>query len=103
MKQLHDWLERKIRARRFRLRVPARATEIFRRHTGPRYLFGQVTLSAVLANEFGYLSRVTWPAGEQIQLYEDCVLEGIFAKRGSELLCLMKKSWLFHFLTNLFR
>src|SRR4051794_4666318 len=77
MKQLHDWLERKIRARRFRLRVPSRATETFRRHTGPRCLFGQVTLSAVPAVEFSYSSRVSWPAREQVQLYEDCVLEGI--------------------------
>jgi len=77
MQLLHDWLDRKIRARRRRLRVPARAMEVFRRHTGPRCLFGQVTLSAVPANEFSYSSRVAWPAGEQVQLYEDCVLEGI--------------------------
>ncbi|HXT10655.1 MAG TPA: hypothetical protein VN873_03765 [Candidatus Angelobacter sp.] len=76
-KQLHDWLDCKIRSHRYRLRVPARAAETFRRHTGPRYVFGQVTLSAVPAEGLGYSSRVTWPAGEQVQLYEDCVLEGI--------------------------
>lgn len=77
MQQLYDWLDRKIRARRFRLRAPTRATETFRRCTGPRFLFGQVTLSAVPANEFSYSSRATWPVGEQVRLYEDCVLEGI--------------------------
>ena len=77
MQQLYDWLDRKIRGRRFRLREPAHATETFQRITGPRCLFGQVTLSAVPANEFSYSSRVSWPAGEQVQLYEDSVLEGI--------------------------
>ena len=77
MKQLQDWLDRKIGARRRRLRVPASATDSFHRHTGPRTLFGQVTLSAIPATEFSYSSRVTWPAGEQVQLYEDCVLDGI--------------------------
>ena len=77
MNQLHDWLDRKIKARRRRLRVSASATDTFRRHVGPRNLFGQVTLSAVPASEFSYVSRVTWPVGEQVQLYEDCVLDGI--------------------------
>jgi hypothetical protein len=77
MKQLHDWFDRKISARRRRLRVPASATDTFRRNVGPRSLFGQVTLSAVPASEFSYSSRVTWPAGEQVQIYEDCVLDGI--------------------------
>jgi hypothetical protein len=40
-------------------------------------LFGQLTLSAVPATEFTYTSRVTWPVGEHVQLYEDCVLDGI--------------------------
>jgi hypothetical protein len=40
-------------------------------------LFGQVTLSAVPADEFSYSSRVAWLAGELVQLYKDCVLEGI--------------------------
>jgi hypothetical protein len=77
MHYLHEWLNRKLRAPRSRLCEPARATEVFRRHTGPRYLFGQVTLSAVPAAEFSYESRVTWPANEQVHLYEDCVLDGI--------------------------
>jgi hypothetical protein len=77
MNQLHDWLERKIKARRRRLRMPASATDTFCRPVGPRGLFGQVTLSAIPASEFSYTSRVTWPVDEQVQLYEDCVLDGI--------------------------
>jgi hypothetical protein len=77
MQQLHDWLERKLRAPQRRLREPMKATEEFRRHTGPRCLFGKVTLSATPAAEFSYMSRVRWPAGEQAQLFEDCVLDGI--------------------------
>jgi hypothetical protein len=77
MQQLYDWLERKLRAPRRGLREPAEATEEFRRHTGPRFLFGQLTLSAVPAREFIYTSRVTWPTSEQAQLFEDCVLDGI--------------------------
>ncbi len=77
MQHLYDWVDRKIRARRRRLRGSSRATGEFRRHTGGRTLFGQLTLSAIPATEFTYTSRVTWPVGEQVQLYEDCVLDGI--------------------------
>jgi len=77
MQHLYDWVDRKIRARRRRLRESARATGEFRRHTGGRTLFGKLTLSAVPAMEFTYTSRVTWPVGEHVQLYEDCVLDGI--------------------------
>ena len=77
MQQLHDWLERKLRAPLRRLREPMKATEEFRPHTGPRYLFGKVTLSATPAAVFGYTSHVRWPTAEQTQLFEDCVLDGI--------------------------
>jgi len=77
MQQLYDWLDRKLRTRRRRLCELARATGEFRRHVGGRILFGQVTLSAVPAHEFLYASRVTWPICEHVQLYEDCVLDGI--------------------------
>lgn len=77
VKQLYDWLERKLRAPQRRLREPAQVTEEFRRHTGPRILFGQLTLSAMPAAEFSYTSRISWPAPEQAQIFEDCVLEGI--------------------------
>ena len=70
-------IERKLRAPQRRLREAARATGEFCRHTGPRHLFGQLTLSAIPATEFSYTSRVTWPPGEHLQLYEDCVLDGI--------------------------
>ena len=77
MQHLYNWLERKIRGERRRLLQPARAVSEFRRHTGGRTVFGHVTLSATPATEFSYTSRVTWPAGERVQLYEDCVLDGI--------------------------
>jgi hypothetical protein len=77
MQLLHDWLARKAGGRSYRLRVPVRVTETFRKYTGPRYIFGQVTLSAVPASEFGYSSQVDWPVGESAQLYEDSILEGI--------------------------
>jgi hypothetical protein len=77
MKQLNEWFERKLRARRYRLRTNARAMETWSRCTGPRNLFGQVTLSATPADEFSYFSRVSWPDKEQFQMYEDCVLDGI--------------------------
>lgn len=77
MQYLYDWVNRKIQARRRRLREAARASGEFRRHTGGRTVFGQLTLSAVPAAEFSYVSRVIWPSGEQAQIYEDCVVDGI--------------------------
>src|SRR5690242_1218971 len=78
---LHGWLERTIQRVEetslfAQLREATQVTERFYRNTGPKGVFGQVTLSAVPAAEFSYISRVIWP-DSRTQLYEDYVMDGI--------------------------
>jgi hypothetical protein len=77
MQAVYSWLERKLRAPRYRLREPFRASETYHGRIGLEEVFGQVTLSAKPARQFSFSSKVTWPVGEQYQAYEQSVLDGV--------------------------
>ncbi len=72
---LQKWFQWKSTRRFWYLKKPASATETFHVHTGPRFIFGQVTLVATPAEAFLFKSDVTWP--ERPDLHDDLVLYGI--------------------------
>ncbi len=61
MKQIHDWLEHKLSGNYTYLKETVTVTHTYHKHTGPRYIYGQVTLVAEPAEEFSFTSQVTWP------------------------------------------
>lgn len=71
----YSWLERKLDRHFLVLGTPRTITEKYNRHTGPRFIYGELTLSAIPAPTFGFSSKVTWPSDEDN--YDVCVLEGI--------------------------
>ena len=73
MDELQQWIERK-RARRYAyLAQPITLTHIYRFHTGPRYIYGALTLAAQPADTFVFRSLVRWPD----DTYDSSVLDGV--------------------------
>ncbi len=72
--EVQRWIARKFSRYPMRLREMASATSCFQLHTGPRCIFGEVTISAIPFKAFSFASCVVWPAGGN---YEECVLDGI--------------------------
>lgn len=74
MQIIDDWLNRKLN-RFYLLQQPATATHEWKRQTG-RILCASVTLSAMPASNFSFVSRVQWPTIKSDR-YEECVVDGI--------------------------
>ena len=74
---LQSWFARKASGMPYRIKRSATVIERVHKSVGPRSIYGEVTLSAAPATDFSYMSAVRWPTGEQVSLYEDCVLDGI--------------------------
>jgi hypothetical protein len=72
---LQKWFEWKSTQGFYYLDKPATATETYHVHTGPRIIFGQVTLVATPAEAFSFRSEVTWP--DRPDLHNDFVLYGV--------------------------
>ncbi|MCP4538679.1 MAG: hypothetical protein GY832_16210 [Chloroflexi bacterium] len=74
MKYLEQWFSRKTARSYAYLSEPATVKYTHHVHTGPRYIYGEVTLSASPAESFSFVSPVDWPENCN---YNDYVLDGI--------------------------
>ena len=83
MQVIDDWLNRKL-SDFYVLREPVTVTHEWKRMAS-RILCASVTLSAIPANKFSFVSRIQWPISASAR-YEECVVDGIldalFAPRG---------------------
>lgn len=61
MDDIQLWLARKLSRRYAYLRESVTAKYTYRVHTGPRFIYGEVTLAASPSDTFSFISAVTWP------------------------------------------
>lgn len=76
MSELYDaWLSRKLQQTPTRLHRSWIVSKTWKKHTGGRILYGEVTLTAAPSLEFSYHSIVSWPT--DYPHFQHCVIDGI--------------------------
>jgi len=69
------WLQRKLDQSPFELIRAVTVTKTWRKSTGGRILFGQLTLEATPSETFSYHEEATWPT--DYPYFNGCVIDGI--------------------------
>lgn len=69
------WLERKLVQTPIVLPRARTVTRQWRKCTGGRIMFGELTLTAKPSESFAYTERIAWPT--DYPLFNHCVLDGI--------------------------
>lgn len=76
MTQLYEsWLNRKLDQEPIHLRRPWTMSRTWKRITGGRIMFAEITLTAEASDSFSYVERIVWPT--DYPYFKHCVLDGI--------------------------
>ena len=83
---LQQWLQRKLTGKLMYLSTPVTVSHTYHVTTGPRYIFGKVTLAASPAETFAFSSEVSWPDRQNDDLVLDGILDVLLSQRHEPIL-----------------